>query len=137
MQPPPTVLVTPATPAPDAAPPSPAPSPLKGDPVVVELLLVSGRRHRWTFGSENSVEEAKRRVWKEWPQEWQKGDPRPASPDALRFLYLGRFLDDPKTLEFYKLSRPLSSDSDSSAGPPIVHLHIRTISPPEGASQLF
>ncbi|GAA5826829.1 hypothetical protein JCM11251_002909 [Rhodosporidiobolus azoricus] len=147
----PALVVTPATPTPpvhlddpsSSSPPPPAPASitttptLNGTPFELELLLVSGLRRRWTFGSGETVGEAKRRVWADWPEEWQKTEPRPPSVHHLRFLYLGRFLEDTKTLSSYDLPpRSASSDEpDSQAylGPKIVHLHIRTLPPPEGA----
>lgn len=43
-----------------------------GEQVEVELLLVSGKRRRWCFGSEATVREVRERVWRNWPE----GEPR-------------------------------------------------------------
>jgi hypothetical protein len=40
---------------------------LNGEPVQIELLLLSGKRKRWTFGTEETVAEVKDRVWHDWP----------------------------------------------------------------------
>ncbi|GAA5895469.1 hypothetical protein JCM6882_006262 [Rhodosporidiobolus microsporus] len=148
---PPTLSFTPATPTPptafeapsttaggavDTPPPPPAQRStlLTGAPFELELLLVSGLRRKWTFGAEEAVGEAKRRVWAEWPEEWLKAEPRPPTVDHLRFLYLGRFLDDSKPLSSYGLPPSSSSAGDEPdahlPGPKIVHLHIRTLAPP-------
>ncbi|BGO95161.1 hypothetical protein NBRC10512_001888 [Rhodotorula toruloides] len=98
---------------------------VKGEPVEVELLLLSGKRRRWTFGTEETVEEVKDQVWHEWPDDWTKGDPAPPSVDGLRLLHLGRFLDDTSTLSAAGLK-----PTPDFPGPLIVHLHIRTLEPP-------
>ncbi|BGP35014.1 hypothetical protein JCM10296v2_006838 [Rhodotorula toruloides] len=98
---------------------------VKGGSVEIELLLLSGKRKRWTFGTEETVAEVKDHVWHEWPDDWTKGDPAPPSVDGLRLLHLGRFLDDASTLS----AAGLKSTPDFP-GPLIVHLHIRTLEPP-------
>ncbi|PRQ72327.1 hypothetical protein AAT19DRAFT_9666 [Rhodotorula toruloides] len=101
---------------------------LKGEPVEIELLLLSGKRKRWTFGTEETVAEVKDQVWHEWPDDWTKGDPAPPSVDGLRLLHLGRFLDDASTLSAAGLK-----PTPDFPGPLIVHLHIRTLEPPHHA----
>ncbi|KAL1916651.1 uncharacterized protein VTP21DRAFT_5355 [Calcarisporiella thermophila] len=65
--------------------------------VHLTLLLVSGLRHSFVFNSQATVWEVKREVYDSWPKEWQ--DEKPISPNQLRLLYLGRFLDEHTTLE--------------------------------------
>ncbi|GAA6043518.1 hypothetical protein JCM8097_002254 [Rhodosporidiobolus ruineniae] len=151
--PPPTITVT-ASPSDGGhtsppSPPLPAEDPqpataqaqeqveIQGEPVEIELLLVSGQRRRWTFDCEETVDEARKKVWEEWPAAWEKTDPRPQSPDYLRLLYLGRFLTPSSTLSSNGLSpAALSASNDDpptkgQRGPVIVHLHVRTLLPPD------
>lgn len=49
-----------------------------GEQVEVELLLVSGKRRRWCFGSEATIREVREQVWRNWPEgefrsEWARG----------------------------------------------------------------
>ncbi|BGP27308.1 ubiquitin like superfamily protein [Rhodotorula toruloides] len=114
-----------AEPAGDAGRPA-----LKGEPVEIELLLLSGKRKRWTFGTEETVAEVKDQVWHDWPdgalQYWTKGDPAPTSVNRLRLLHLGRFLHDASTLSAVGLK-----PTPDFPGPLVVHLHIRTLESPQ------
>lgn len=40
----------------------------QGEPILVEFLLVSGKRTRWTLGTEASVREVREAVWRGWPE---------------------------------------------------------------------
>ncbi|GAA6024571.1 hypothetical protein JCM10207_008656 [Rhodosporidiobolus poonsookiae] len=129
----PAAKTSPSSDSPPTTPPR-LPETLVGDPFELELLLVSGQRRSYTFGTGNTVEEAKRQVWEDWPDEWQKSQPRPPTVQHLRLLYLGRFLDDDKPLSSYKLGPASASSDDGYTGPVIVHLHIRSLLPAAGMS---
>ncbi|ORY74788.1 hypothetical protein BCR35DRAFT_139318 [Leucosporidium creatinivorum] len=105
-----------------------------GEPLLVEFLLVSGKRTRWTVGNEATVREVREAVWRGWPEEWRGQEESPPSAESLR-LYLGKFLDDKRTLGSYGLTPTPPTPSpppndDSSASPPaptIIHLNIRPL----------
>ncbi|KAM0750499.1 hypothetical protein T439DRAFT_326461 [Meredithblackwellia eburnea MCA 4105] len=92
----------------------------EGEVVTVEFLLVSGRRTKVEFGESATVDQVRVHLWKNWPAEWRGDENDPTSVDALRLLYLGRFLDDKETLKSVGIQ----------PGPPtIIHLTIRTLQP--------
>ncbi|THH03550.1 hypothetical protein EW145_g6172 [Phellinidium pouzarii] len=106
---------------------TPAPAPVPH--VALTFLLVSGSRHTMTFEPGATVGRVKEVVLTSWPSgtEWQ--DVKPAAPNCLRILYLGKILQDEDTLS--KLSFPvLHSIPDSSQPATIVHLSIRPYPPP-------
>ncbi|GAA6007721.1 uncharacterized protein JCM10292_005413 [Rhodotorula paludigena] len=90
----------------------------------LELLLLSGKRRRVKVRNDDRVGEVLERVWRDWPEDWRTSEPRPANAQALRLLYLGRFLDAKTTLDACGIV-------PSDTRPTIVHLHVRTLSPPE------
>ncbi|KAI5474329.1 hypothetical protein MNV49_003534 [Pseudohyphozyma bogoriensis] len=96
--------------------------------VAIELLLLSGLRHRFEFGDETAVSEIKTRVWDEWPADWSdKGEGRPSGVDDLRLLYHGRFLIVNETLRSLGIS-PTGDAEGGATGAPvptIIHLNIR------------
>ncbi|GJN93331.1 hypothetical protein Rhopal_006384-T1 [Rhodotorula paludigena] len=65
----------------------------------LELLLLSGKRRRVKVRYDDRVGEVLERVWRDWPEDWRTSDPRPANAQALRLLYLGRFLEPKTTLD--------------------------------------
>ncbi|KAJ1970496.1 hypothetical protein H4R35_005830 [Dimargaris xerosporica] len=106
--------------APDAATEPPAPiaaTPVtprfSPDTVHLTCLLVSGKRHTFTFAPTLSIGQVKQQVFDQWPN----GE-RPASAHLLRLVYLGRFLDDTSTLADNKLL---------PGKPTIVHLVIKVV----------
>ncbi|KAM0791049.1 hypothetical protein ACM66B_004344 [Microbotryomycetes sp. NB124-2] len=96
--------------------------------LLIELLLVSGKRMRWRVAEGTSVSTVKQVVWQAWPTDWRGQEELPPSPDSLRLLYMGKFLDDGKTLESYGI-RP------SAELPTIVHLVIRPLVLPEDTGE--
>ncbi|KAJ1985185.1 hypothetical protein H4R34_000143 [Dimargaris verticillata] len=95
---------------------TPAAPKLACNTVHLTCLLVSGKRHTFTFAPTLSIGQAKQQVFDQWPKEWE-GE-RPASAHLLRLVYLGRFLDDASTLADNKLL---------PGKPTIVHLVIKVI----------
>ncbi|KAF9358532.1 Ubiquitin-like protein 3 [Mortierella sp. NVP85] len=84
------------------------------DMVALTLLLVSGSRTTFTFQANATIEHVKNKVFENWPKEWQ--DERPASPQSLKILYLGKFLSDGSTLDSNKIQPGATT---------IVHLTIK------------
>ncbi|KAF9579347.1 Ubiquitin-like protein 3 [Lunasporangiospora selenospora] len=71
------------------------------DLVSLTLLIVSGSRTTFNFRGLDTIEAVKTKVYENWPKDWQ--EERPASPQSLRILYLGKFLADGSTLESNKI----------------------------------
>ncbi|KAK3836936.1 MAG: ubiquitin-related domain-containing protein [Linnemannia elongata] len=69
--------------------------------VSLTLLLVSGSRSTFTFQGTETIENVKAKVFDSWPKDWQ--EEKPASPQSLKILYLGKFLADSSTLESNKI----------------------------------
>ncbi|KAF8937620.1 Ubiquitin-like protein 3 [Haplosporangium gracile] len=69
--------------------------------VSLTLLLVSGSRSTFTFQGTETIENVKTKVFDSWPKDWQ--EEKPASPQSLKILYLGKFLADSSTLESNKI----------------------------------
>ncbi|KAF9432046.1 Ubiquitin-like protein 3 [Entomortierella beljakovae] len=84
------------------------------DIVSLTLLLVSGSRTTFEFQGTETIEAVKNKAFENWPKEWQ--EERPASPQSLKILYLGKFLADNSTLE---------SNRIQSGTTTIVHLTIK------------
>ncbi|GAA6060453.1 hypothetical protein JCM10212_000881 [Sporobolomyces blumeae] len=95
---------------------------VEGTRFEIEFLLASGKRKRWTVGTNESVERVRDRIASEWPPEWKLSEPPLVSPDSLRLLYLGRFLSPTSLLSAHGLVPPEPGDR-----PSIVHLHIQTL----------
>ncbi|KAF9345584.1 hypothetical protein BGX26_002970, partial [Mortierella sp. AD094] len=66
------------------------------DTVALTLLLVSGSRTTFEFNRTETIEAVKNKVYESWPKEWQ--EEKPASPQSLKILYLGKFLADTSSL---------------------------------------
>ncbi|GAA5996780.1 hypothetical protein JCM5350_007786 [Sporobolomyces pararoseus] len=96
---------------------------VKGVPFEIECLLMSGRRKRWTVGSEETVSDVRQRIFANFPQEWRTSEAAVSSPDSIRLLYLGRILEPTRSLTSYNLKPP----EEEGHSPSIVHLHIRTL----------
>ncbi|GAA5846260.1 hypothetical protein JCM5353_005385 [Sporobolomyces roseus] len=96
---------------------------INGDPFEIEFLLMGGQRKRWTVGNKDTVEQVRQRIWKEWPQEWRTNESPVSTPDSIRLLYLGRFLEPTSPISAYNL-KPPSEEAESVT---IVHLHVRSI----------
>ncbi|GAA6009089.1 hypothetical protein JCM11491_005743 [Sporobolomyces phaffii] len=116
----------PPLPAPETE--APPPARVRGTPFIIESLLLSGQRKRWPVGSEETVDQLRQRIFSEWPPEWSSSEPGITSPDSIRLLYLGRFLDPAALLSSYNLKPP----EEEGQRPTIVHLHIRTL--PSGSN---
>ncbi|KAF9195851.1 Ubiquitin-like protein 3 [Haplosporangium sp. Z 27] len=84
------------------------------DTVALTLLLVSGSRTTFEFQGTDSIETVKNKVFESWPKDWQ--EEKPASPQSLKILYLGKFLADTSTLESNKIQPGTTT---------IVHLTIK------------
>jgi len=84
--------------------------------ILLECLLISGRRKRFEFDPSVEVRDVRHYVWRNWPQEWNEDCPNDIY--RIRLLYLGRFLDDDVKLE--SLDLPIGI-------PTIVHLVLRPI----------
>ncbi|TNY17927.1 hypothetical protein DMC30DRAFT_419336 [Rhodotorula diobovata] len=104
----------------------------------LELLLLSGKRARVPVDRDDTVRDVLDRVWTDWPHEWCATDPPPASATDLRLLHLGRFLEPKATLVDAGLApspQPHAHEGDADAAadarPPVVHLHVRTLRPPD------
>ncbi|KAG0285148.1 Ubiquitin-like protein 3 [Linnemannia gamsii] len=69
--------------------------------VSLTLLLVSGSRSTFPFQGTETIENVKAKVFDSWPKDWQ--EEKPASPQSLKILYLGKFLADSSTLESNKI----------------------------------
>ncbi|KAF9110615.1 Ubiquitin-like protein 3 [Mortierella sp. AM989] len=82
--------------------------------VALTLLLVSGSRTTFEFQGTDTIEAVKNKVYENWPKEWQ--EEKPASPQSLKILYLGKFLADASTLESNKIQSGTTT---------IVHLTIK------------
>lgn len=41
---------------------------VKGDPLEIEFLLMSGKRKRWTVGTQETVEQVRTRIFQDWPR---------------------------------------------------------------------
>ncbi|KAF8915304.1 ubiquitin-related domain-containing protein [Dissophora ornata] len=98
-------------------PASPAPSPgatVDPDTVALTLLLVSSSRTTFYFQGTDTIETVKNRVHENWPKEWQ--EEKPAAPQSLKILYLGKFLADNSTLESNRIQPGAAT---------IVHLTIK------------
>ena len=80
------------------------------------LLLISGLRHTFRFSENTTVAQVKSHVFEYWPKEWHETEMPPSSADALRLVYLGRFLDNDSTLEANRIQPGQST---------IVHLVIK------------
>ncbi|GAA5843346.1 hypothetical protein JCM3766R1_002926 [Sporobolomyces carnicolor] len=102
-------------------------SDIRGDRFEIEFLLMSGKRKRWTVGSEETVDRVRDRIFADWPQEWKVTESPVTSPNSIRLLYLGRFLEPSSLLSSYKLRPP----EEEGSPPSIVHLHIRTLPSPQ------
>jgi hypothetical protein len=83
------------------------------DTIHIRLLLVSGNQHDMTVpvsiadpdGQISDTEDTfttvrfiKEEIYKEWPESWSE-EPRVSTPDDLRIVYQGRFLDDSTLLK--------------------------------------
>ncbi|KAF8980778.1 Ubiquitin-like protein 3 [Podila verticillata] len=95
---------------PTSTPPSSSPD----STISLTLLLVSGARTTFTFAPTETIESVKAKVFGAWPKEWT--EERPASPQNLKILYLGKFLADTSTLESNKIQLGTTT---------IVHLTIK------------
>ncbi|KAG0206030.1 Ubiquitin-like protein 3 [Mortierella sp. GBA30] len=84
------------------------------DTVALTLLLVSGSRTTFHFQGTDTIESVKSKVYENWPKDWQ--EEKPASPQSLKILYLGKFLADNSTLESNKIQPGATT---------IVHLTIK------------
>ncbi|CAJ0879407.1 7186_t:CDS:2, partial [Entrophospora sp. SA101] len=67
------------------------------DKVSLTLLLVSGKRHTFSFDPNDTILTVKQKVFSNWPKEW--ADETPSSISSLKIVYRGRFLEDISTLE--------------------------------------
>ncbi|KAF9377668.1 Ubiquitin-like protein 3 [Podila verticillata] len=101
---------SPASLTPTSTPPSSSPD----STISLTLLLVSGARTTFTFAPAETIESVKAKVFGAWPKEWT--EERPASPQSLKILYLGKFLADTSTLESNKIQPGTTT---------IVHLTIK------------
>ncbi|KAG0358312.1 ubiquitin-related domain-containing protein [Gamsiella multidivaricata] len=99
---------------PSSTPATAAAATVDADKVALTLLLVSGSRTTFTFQPTDTIEVVKSKVFESWPKEWQ--EEKPASPQSLKILYLGKFLADSSTLESNKIQ---------SGATTIVHLTIK------------
>ncbi|KAG0241653.1 Ubiquitin-like protein 3 [Mortierella sp. GBA43] len=97
----------------DTASAGPGPA-VDTDKVSLTLLLVSGSRSTFTFHAADTIETVKSKVYDTWPKEWQED--KPASPQSLKILYLGKFLADTSTLESNRIQPGTTT---------IVHLTIK------------
>ncbi|KAI1311568.1 Ubiquitin-like protein 3 [Mortierella claussenii] len=84
------------------------------DSVALTLLLVSGSRTTFFFKATDTIEAVKNKVFDSWPKELQ--EEKPASPQSLKILYLGKFLADSSTLESNRIQPGATT---------IVHLTIK------------
>ncbi|GAA5984353.1 hypothetical protein JCM10908_003311 [Rhodotorula pacifica] len=89
----------------------------------LDVLLLCGARTRLHCSPDEHVGDVKRRIWKDWPADWQGRQSPPDTPEKLGLLYRGRFLSDETTLEAAGVQHPEGIDHV------VVHLHIRNLQP--------
>ncbi|KAH8913302.1 hypothetical protein BT69DRAFT_1291502 [Atractiella rhizophila] len=65
----------------------------------VEFLLVNGKRKRFNFSRDATWEDAKLRLWKNYPAEFKdNASDAPPNMSALKLLYRGHYLPDDKLI---------------------------------------
>ncbi|KAJ9068785.1 hypothetical protein DSO57_1025165 [Entomophthora muscae] len=67
----------------------------------VTLLLVSGKRATFHFPSTSTIIELKHHVLDNWPEDWATD--KPNSVYGLKFVHLGKFLEENLTLKEAKI----------------------------------
>ncbi|GAB5589167.1 hypothetical protein Unana1_04067 [Umbelopsis nana] len=72
-------------------------SPVLGDKVRLNLLLVSGRKLILEVEKNDTITQVKGLVLKQWPTEWNINTP--TSVEEMNIIYLGKFLANESTLE--------------------------------------
>ncbi|KAI9293353.1 hypothetical protein K502DRAFT_325379 [Neoconidiobolus thromboides FSU 785] len=63
----------------------------------IKFLLLNGAKVEYSFNNQMTIHEVKQRLIENWPGEWMND--KPISILALRLLYLGKILEDFKTLK--------------------------------------
>ncbi|KAF9927113.1 Ubiquitin-like protein 3 [Mortierella antarctica] len=111
---PPAATTTTTTTTPTTTTTTTSPEHVDSHAVALTLLLVSGSRTTFHFQASDTIEAVKAKVHESWPKEWQ--EEKPASPQSLKILYLGKFLADSSTLESNKIQPGATT---------IVHLTIK------------
>ncbi|SGZ24050.1 BQ5605_C023g09692 [Microbotryum silenes-dioicae] len=94
----------------------------QGTPVGLEFLLLSGKRMRLSIGDKTSIQRTREILWQRWPPEWSGPEELPPSTQSLRLLYLGKILEDDKTLSTYGIG------SSEGANPTVLHVNVRPLS---------
>ncbi|KAJ9648099.1 hypothetical protein H2199_001876 [Coniosporium tulheliwenetii] len=132
---PPTTSATPAAPkaiGPSTDTPTPAADPSGGPAVIITLLVTAGTKHPYRVDAKYlrkrgvevegmdpfnvSVYQLKELILRDWREEWE---PRPSSPNAIRLIHFGRYLEDNAYLKDCRFN---------PSSPNVVHM---TVKPPE------
>lgn len=87
--------------------PTPAADPSGGPAVIITLLVTAGTKHPYRVDAKYlrkrgvevegmdpfnvSVYQLKELILRDWREEWE---PRPSSPNAIRLIHFGRYLED-------------------------------------------
>lgn len=99
----------------------------KADPPSIELsstlshvvvLLVSGKRANFSLSPDATVQELKVHILNNWPEDWSSE--KPLTVNGLKFVHLGKFLEDSHTLKDSKIPSGKST---------VVHLNIKKEDP--------
>jgi len=105
----------------------PPTSDLKEDPSTTELspsqshitvLLVSGKRASFSLSPDSTVLELKDHILSNWPEDWNSD--KPLTIHGLKFVHLGKFLEDCQTLKDSKIPGGKNT---------VVHLNIKKEDP--------
>ncbi|KAJ9667490.1 hypothetical protein H2201_002359 [Coniosporium apollinis] len=112
--------------------PTPAADPSGGPAVIITLLVTAGTKHPYRVDAKYlrkrgvevegmdpfnvSVYQLKELILRDWREEWE---PRPSSPNAIRLIHFGRYLEDNAYLKDCRFN---------PSSPNVVHM---TVKPPE------
>lgn len=89
-------------------------APGRTNDALIELLLLSGSRKRFTFSTSTTLSEVVAYVFKEWPEEWEES--KPERLEQLRLLHRGHFAPGASTLGSFQ-TEPLQVT--------VMHLNVR------------
>ncbi|PIC38480.1 hypothetical protein B9Z55_010481 [Caenorhabditis nigoni] len=73
----------------------------QAEPVVLRLILVSGKTHEFEFSPLTSAHDVTQMVFDQWPDEWYED--KVQSAQMLKLIYHGRFLHGSVTLHALQL----------------------------------
>ncbi|TPX56268.1 hypothetical protein PhCBS80983_g04639 [Powellomyces hirtus] len=74
---------------------------IPGNKINLRFLLISSKRTDMLFDPQDTIEIVKNRIWQAWPSEWE--DEHPESPQHLRVVHQGKFMEANNTLASHKL----------------------------------